>query len=346
MKNPQSTKREGISQKAKRTGLYSPDDSAIMFLCAILLPSLFAFPFAMWSSQTGKDIPTIFNYLIPQLAMLAGFFVLSGIRKVNYTKANGIKFKLNIWLVLLLPIISFISLYGFSPIVDLLDTLTESWGYQTSESLNITFSGFGDFVLKCLYIALLPAICEELTFRGVVANGFKKYGILTASFLTAFFFAIMHQNLQQLIYQFVIGFVFAYFALKGESIIYSFILHFVNNFVILLSTYISQQSGAEQVAMDYSVAWNVIWPILLAIVATGALVGILFLTNYIVKKTKQKQRANANQLAKQTEKEPQKFAESQDDDKFFKRPLVLTAMISGIIIWALAILQNFEWFGK
>lgn len=351
MNNPQN--RTAKNGKAKWTALYSPDDSAIMFLIALLLPSLFAVPFVISSSLMGSDIPSVLNYLIPQIAMLAGFFVLSAVRKVNFREANGIKFKLNIWIVLLVPVISLISLYGFSAFVALLDHVTESLGYVALESSNITFAGFGDFLLKCLYIAILPAICEELVFRGVIANGLKKYGVVVASLLSAFFFALIHQNLQQLVYQFVIGFVFAYIALKTGSIIYTMILHFLNNFFVLLSTYISQQSGVAETAIDYSNAWNVVWPILLAIASTLALLGILFLVKYITKRAEQKSQdqQSAQKPEQKVDRSTQNLKQSNQTnvyvaeksvDRFYKRPIVLISLVAGTIIWIVEILQRFQ----
>ena len=188
--------------------------------------------------------------------------------------------------------IGVIAIFGFTPLTNLFDYLTSKLGYS-SVATNIDLSSFWKFFAAIFYVALLPAICEELIFRGIITNGLKKYGMVAAVALSAVLFALMHQNLQQLIYQLFLGAVMAYIVLKTGSIIYTMALHFFNNFLIILLAFLSGESGSvdysdPKYAEYYGSAWNVIWPILLAIATILVIVGILFLMTYLVNKKAKK----------------------------------------------------------
>lgn len=274
----------------KRTNIYSPSDTSIAFILALIVPQiLMVFIYFL----LGKDIAysTLVASLVPQISFLAVFFYVSERRKVNYKLANQFNFKLNIWVILIVVAIGLIAIFGFTPLTNMFDYITYNWGYKgIGESIDV--STFWKFFATIFYVALLPAICEELIFRGIITNGLKKYGTISAVAISSVLFALMHQNLQQLIYQLFLGAVMAYIVIKTGSIIYTMILHFFNNFTILLLAHLSNESATDysdpKYAEYYSKAWNIIWPILLSLLAVAIIIGLLFVMNLIIKKQKQK----------------------------------------------------------
>ena len=286
----------GKNNNYKRTNLYSPSDTSIAFILALIVPQiLMVFIYYL----LGKDIAysTLVASLVPQVSFLAVFFYVSERRKVNYKEANQFNFKLNIWVLILVIAIGLIAIFGFTPLTSLFDYITYNWGYKgITDSIDV--SSFWSFFATIFYVALLPAICEELIFRGIITNGLKKYGTAPAVMISSVLFALMHQNLQQLIYQLFLGAVMAYIVIKTGSIFYTMILHFFNNFTILLLAHLSNEAAVDysdpQYAEYYSKAWNVIWPILLSLLAISVIVGLLFLINFIIKKQRAKQLKNIN----------------------------------------------------
>ncbi|HZN33176.1 MAG TPA: ABC transporter permease subunit/CPBP intramembrane protease [Pirellulaceae bacterium] len=81
-----------------------------------------------------------------------------------------------------------------------------------------------------LLIALAPAICEELAFRGFILSGLRhlghKWGAIV---LASVFFGLTHFMLQQSISACVIGIVIGYVAVKTGSIFPGMLYHFVHN---------------------------------------------------------------------------------------------------------------------
>ncbi len=65
------------------------------------------------------------------------------------------------------------------------------------------------FLYVVLVIGVLGPIAEELAFRGILYAGFRKSGrLLGAIVLQAFLFGIMHLNLNQFCYTFLLGIMF------------------------------------------------------------------------------------------------------------------------------------------
>lgn len=107
-----------------------------------------------------------------------------------------------------------------------------------NSGISLSINGFGEFIVYCITFALLPAIFEELFFRGVLLNSLSNSGKVSAVLLTALSFALYHCSAVQFLYQFLFGIAFGLLAICSKSTIPCIITHFVNNFVVLLLTYL------------------------------------------------------------------------------------------------------------
>lgn len=337
------------STKTNQRG-YTSVDSIIMFFAVLVLPTIIALPFYSFFDEATKNVMA---YIIPQVSIILSFIVLSLVRKVNIKKANQINFKLNWWIVLLMVALGVITILGFSPLVSMFDAVVAKLGYNGSD-VDVTFSSIWSLFAKLVYIGLLPAICEELAVRGVITNGFKKFGLVLACVFSGIFFMVMHMNIQQAIYQLFMGVLMAYIVLKTGSIIYTMILHFFNNAFILVSTYINQVNGVPETVVDLSNAWNIVLPILYAVLAVGVVVGLMFLMNYILKKQKAKQSALAanNQENQQNNGESEQnltknakndfeTEETKHQNDTHEMAFAIIAVVAAIAIWIAAIVQGF-----
>ena len=92
------------------------------------------------------------------------------------------------------------------------------------------------FILQVVLVALLPAVCEETTHRGLLIHGYSMLGIKRAVIYSSLMFGLMHLNINQFFYATILGFLIALSTLMSKSIIPAIIIHFMNNFI---STYIS-----------------------------------------------------------------------------------------------------------
>lgn len=84
-------------------------------------------------------------------------------------------------------------------------------------------------------IAVLPAICEETVYRGVLYRGYRNYGAGTAVVMTAVLFGLMHMNPDQFFYAVVFGLLLAAVNEITDSIVPSVLVHlYVNGRSVLL----------------------------------------------------------------------------------------------------------------
>ena len=107
-----------------------------------------------------------------------------------------------------------------------------NFGYQDAGIALPSTDGFG-FVGVLFVIAVLPAVFEELFFRGVLLNGLKSFGETGAILLCGALFSLYHQNPAQTISQFCCGAAYAWIALRAGSILPTIVAHFINNAAIL-----------------------------------------------------------------------------------------------------------------
>jgi sodium transport system permease protein len=86
-----------------------------------------------------------------------------------------------------------------------------------------------------LAIAFLPAVSEELLFRGFVFRGLEKdMGTITAVIASSLLFGLMHFNAQKIVPTAIVGFASVALLLRTGSIFPGMLLHFVNNSLGLL----------------------------------------------------------------------------------------------------------------
>ena len=353
-----------------RQNNYNTSDSGVMFLLALFVPQFLmlvvtlicatatGLPFSSADPEVATFIstyPTLYVVLcglVPQVSMLLCFFFLSERKKINYAKANQISFKTFNWKIMLIVLaIGVVCLFGFSAFVNWFDYIVKGWGYTSSVS-NIDVKTFGKFIGAVFYIGLMPAICEELVFRGVITNGLKENGTKVAVVLSAVLFALMHQNLQQFFYQLFLGGVMAYIVLKTGNILYTMLLHFLNNFCVLLDGYISSKNAVIEPDLNayYSNPWNNIWPFLVMLLAVAVVVGLLVLLNYVIKKQKSKIITSTNEQISisHSQEENKNVTENQatieqtkQNISPFKNIYFLIALIAGIMFWILSIYLHF-----
>lgn len=146
------------------------------------------------------------------------------------------------------------------------------WALQT---LNVKAPS--DFVLNSVWeyigalfiVALLPAVMEELLFRGVILNSLRKLGKWSAILISATAFALMHGNLFQLPYTFGFGILLGYIAFETGSLLPTMLIHFISNAQVLTFAFFKIGGEAEVV-----VNWSYFGIAMAFLAATAAIVAL------------------------------------------------------------------------
>ncbi len=89
--------------------------------------------------------------------------------------------------------------------------------------------------------AVLPALIEEMIFRGYMLGALRAHGDGLAVVLTAVLFGVFHGNVLQLPFALILGLVLGYLTVQTESIWPAVLLHFTNNAMSVLLSYCGER---------------------------------------------------------------------------------------------------------
>ncbi len=155
--------------------------------------------------------------------------------------------------VILMVCVSILNQYINAPVLQLLTAMgLES--NASNQTLQAAETGF-EFGLSVVFLCLVPAIVEELLFRGIVLSEYTlAYGYRRAIALTAVVYAIMHFELTAFVPQVIIGLLTAYLVYQTKSLLPGIIAHFTNNFFGLLI----QQCNASFAQVMTSYAFGIV----------------------------------------------------------------------------------------
>jgi len=160
-------------------------------------------------------------------------------------KLNRISFKLIILIIVSVFAIMEIAqillvLQSQIPLPDNIREILSEFKKTMEETYKILVNaeGYPELGFVIFVIAVVPAVCEELLFRGLLQYNFTKgmgakYGIL----FTGIIFAMFHFNPFAFIALMVLGIYFSFLVYKTDSIYSSIIGHFTNNFIASISLF-------------------------------------------------------------------------------------------------------------
>ena len=170
--------------------------------------------------------------------LLPAFFLKKLIRKTGYPFLPArIIPKLSGWLPLILFAgisVVFAAAYMNAQMIDVLPFVDYSWMYESAES-----DEWYRVILSFLVICLVPAVCEEILFRGTILTNLLPFGRGNAILISALLFGLMHQNFLQFLYTFCAGIVLGLVYERTRSLWNCILLHMINNTVSLFEDVIS-----------------------------------------------------------------------------------------------------------
>ena len=146
-------------------------------------------------------------------------------------------------------------------------------GYDAAPSYFPDLSG-GRVALALLVMAVLPALFEEVLFRGAVLQSIKEEtGHLNAVLLCGMCFALYHASALQTIYQFVCGCAFALLAIRSRSLVPGIIAHFLNNAVIIILQACGLDTSGS--VFDWAPLWAAVLVTVLSVLSLSAAAALL-----------------------------------------------------------------------
>lgn len=176
--------------------------------------------FVMSLTEIGSLLGHSGNLLLSQLAVLIPgvIFVLIDRRNV-YEK---IRLKLLSFPDIVLCLLYFVLM---RKVVEMVNFLTLFFTENRSGTYIFEMVKQTPAWLCILLVGVMPAIGEELLFRGVLYNSFKKVNPLAAMLVSAILFGVLHGNINQFLYAMVAGVMFVLIMEATDSLIAPSIIH-------------------------------------------------------------------------------------------------------------------------
>lgn len=134
---------------------------------------------------------------------------------------------------------------------------------ESMVELALSDNHIGFIAINIVLFAILPAIGEELIFRGIFQKIFERIfrsGHL-AVWLTSFLFSALHLQFYGFLPRLILGLVFGYLFLWSRRLWLPVIAHFINNAVVLTGQYLYDDKTTKM-PYDSSVSGQIVLLIL------------------------------------------------------------------------------------
>lgn len=266
---------------------------AYSLACLAILVSSMIFSFiveAVVASGVDEEHPRLlyFSFLASPVGLVATAIIILKLKRIKFSEVAPVKCEPKYYLIAML--VMFGTLFALSRMNDLMVKFLKLFGYKESATFTqleklIADASFPEFLLQLVIISLLPALCEEFIFRGVILNcAERSVGTVRAIFITAFLFMLFHGNPEQTVYQFIMGCLLAFVAVRSRSIVPSLLIHFLNNAVIVALTYFGL-SGTDG-NLDIPLAGYITLTVIAALCLIGGVVWLILDKKERIKCTK------------------------------------------------------------
>lgn len=203
-------------------------------------------------SLLSQGLAQLIMFLVPSCLFVLMF---QGVRLLDYFHLSGDAVRGKSWIkglcaaaiaLLLMPLVDKISLWNeawhFPAELGALESALRSAGEESERVLTAFLSqtSLSAFVLNLLLIALVPACCEELFFRGCLQQTLTKWfrNPHWAIFVTALVFSLMHGEFFALVPRMFLGVVLGYLFYGSRSMVVNMCAHFANNAVVVVCYYL------------------------------------------------------------------------------------------------------------
>ena len=233
--------------------------------------------------KIGQGISSVMLFVVPPIVH---YFIT---RKVRPMRAIGFRKIKHPWLTYLLigialmfvslPVTNLLTEWNegmklggvFSRLEEWMKTWEEAGQAATERMLGA--STFGGLLLNLLIIALIPAVGEELTFRGLLqqslTRGLKNPHV--AIWLSAFIFSFIHFQFYGFLPRMFLGLLLGYMFYVTGSLWTSIIMHLVNNGTVVVLYYLNSK-GTINIDVDRFGSVQNGWLIAASAVLTVALI--------------------------------------------------------------------------
>ena len=247
---------------------------------------LFSLPLSINALKWTQLIQTVAIFLLPPLCMA----YLWSQEPLKWLKLTGERQKIKgeiIWAIAImlaaLPAINLLSSWNEQMTLPAFLEPLEQWMKQQEEAAKILTDKFLsastlDVLLVNLFLmAVLPALAEELTFRGVLQRLFQGSNVSdfhtvkvphVAIWVTAILFSAIHMQFYGFLPRMLMGALFGYMLVWTGSLWVPILMHFTNNAMAVILYFVATRAGWDMEKVDAIGTGDTLWLGIVSIVLT------------------------------------------------------------------------------
>lgn len=209
--------------------------------------------------KIGQGLSSLLIFVAPPL-------ILYGFTRHEPMRAIGFRKSVSAWMLFIgvavmfasLPVTNQLTIWNekmslgaFKALEDLLKQMEDTAGDLTERMLQV--DTVWELLFNLLVIALIPALGEELTFRGMLQQALVK-GCKNAHvgiFLSAAIFSFIHFQFYGFLPRMFLGLLLGYMFYYSGSLWTSILMHFVNNGAAVVVAYFEQRNQISTSVEDF-----------------------------------------------------------------------------------------------
>lgn len=180
-----------------------------------------------------------FTFLLPSLIFLLWIHQRKTFQFLQLNRPPNIQLLLLGGLLMMISFPLAQGLLQLNQMIALTDNLTnlEEQANNTAQVLLIMNTP-SEFLMSLLTIAVMPAICEEIFFRGILQNYLSKQHPHIGILLAAFIFAAIHMQWASFLPRFFLGILLGYLFYYSKNLWLPIFAHFVLNAMQIVPVYV------------------------------------------------------------------------------------------------------------
>jgi membrane protease YdiL (CAAX protease family) len=249
------------------------------FVGVLVTSESFNMEVMMEELSSNFDILFLANTSGQVLIMALATVLVVRLHAVKGERKNFLRLNIteNVWKVTVLAAILFVVaqptilflgwLNSFLPVPEAMAQMQETMAEMIANFLRSENA----LVLGVIHIGIVPAVCEEIMYRGYVQRAFEKsWGITAAILISGAIFGAYHLQISNFLPLATLGVFLAYVTYISDSLIPAMVAHFVNNGGQVIASSFYPEMLDEKITTDMDI------PVLLVVGSIALTTAILF----------------------------------------------------------------------
>lgn len=155
--------------------------------------------------------------------LVYALFVRVDLRQIPFSRPKGKAFYLGV------PVAMAVCVLG-NYVSGLFASFMQLFGLRTEIPDTVVPESWVGRIVFLVSLSIIPALAEELVFRGIIMQPLRRWGDHFAVLVSAALFGLMHGNFNQIPFAFVVGLIIGFMVIKTGTLWTGIVIHFFNNF--------------------------------------------------------------------------------------------------------------------